>query len=109
MTIWQKQYRRMWVRTALSIALFSVCMVAGVVGVLLKIQPLTYWLPIPVVVAILVTPRETVPRGLTPSNEDEREIHVRLMRLKLWLSSLRFGYLLATIVVLFGLPRLVFS
>ncbi|MEZ4460246.1 MAG: hypothetical protein R3E66_11075 [bacterium] len=108
MDIWQKQYRRILVLTALSAAVFSMCLIVGVVGVLTQNEPIAFWLPVPAIIAILMVPRDTVPRGQTPSQELERELYTRLSRMKLWLSYVRVSYLFATIFVLFGLPKLVF-
>lgn len=109
MDIWQKQYRRTLTLSAASGLLFTTCLIVGVVGVLTKNQTIVFWLPVPATIAILMVPRDTVPRGCTPSHELEREMYCRLSRMKLWLSYIRLSYLVATVFVIFGLPRLVFS
>jgi hypothetical protein len=109
MNIWQQQYRRTMVRSAVSAFLFSLCVVVGVAGVLTRNETVVFWLPVPAIVAILLIPRETVPAGHTPCADLERELYARLSRMKLWLTYVRFSYLMATVFILFGLPKLVFS
>ncbi len=108
MDIWQKQYRRTLIQSAMSGLLFSISLIIGVVGVLTKNETIVFWLPVPVILAILMVPRANVPR-CTPSVELERDLYARLTRMKTWLSYLRVSYLFLTIFVLFGLPRLVFA
>jgi len=109
MDIWQKQYRRTLIQCAVSGLLFSITLIIGIVGVLTKNETIVFWLPVPVILAILMVPRANVPRGCTPSVELERDLYARLTQMKTWLSYLRVSYLFITIFVLFGLPRLVFA
>lgn len=109
MNIWQQQYRRTMARSAVSAFLFSVCVVVGVVGVLTRNETIVFWLPVPAIVAMLMVPRETLPIGQTPCADLERELYARLSRMKLWLTYVRFSYLVATVFILFGLPKLVFA
>ena len=106
-SVWTHRYRSIRVRVAVSIVFFIIFTILGVVGVLTKNQDILFWLPILVIGAIFTLPRQTVPRGTTPTDEVDRTMHSRLASIRLWLAYVRAAYFMTAVFILFALPELV--
>ena len=80
-----------------SVATFGVFVVLATSWVMTQSPTLKWAMFVPLVGAVLILPREL------PLGADAEEV---LVRTKLWLSMVRFGYFLVALFVMLGLPAI---
>lgn len=102
----ERIYRRVLLRSGVSLAFYILFVVLAVVHTFVKHPYLNYAVIVPVILAVMILPRAVYPKK-EPTEEEERSFYERLMRIGIWLTYTRAIYLVVAIALLFGLPELV--
>ena len=93
------QRRILFIRVVTSVVVFTVFAITAVAWVMTQDPTLKWALFVPLVASVLVLPRDVV----LPDADEET-----VVRTKLYLSYLRLTYFLVALVVMLGLPEILF-
>lgn len=107
MSDYADRLKKIRIRIAVSVVFYVVFALSAIAAIVTDQRDYTIYLLIPLVLSVLILPRETVPPDFDGKvRQSEKPVVETLLATRRWLTITRGAYFFVALAILFGLPEL---